>query len=478
LIVGSRRSVSASHVFRDRRQHGTVTFDDNISDELYDEQETDSYLPLNMDIIFEDNDLDVIELAQQLNTNLHTTDWPLFTGKQDLPDVVRSILQSIGLIEICLTKLLSTESNRRSYFEPIVTDLNTLQTSGINVGTFDGRVYFSFTVLAADHLASNEVGGFQRNFSSGYFCRLCYISASHQQKLEQLMQSKDKPILSGVTGESFLAKLVGFHPVNSLPFDLMHDFAEVQRLLNENSIGELIYIECKTISHDHVKIVKESAFVLKLVHEEEIPCFVYIRQILKVKDTWKLLVEHLNTASFNEKLWSYAIDYLDEEVNGEMLSRLPFEEIRIIFPKLKDRMKFTEERDKLIKSINGCENLEQFRLYSLERQPQSQLNDGNNSLSSAGAIFDDEPIPVDNEVTNLQQITTTMLNDNNLLNKYEQEDEARITEKQIPNDYELPVEIQLLVDEKDLTRLNGHTNHCRVLLDFVFEDVKKTHGLL
>ncbi|CAF0906141.1 unnamed protein product [Didymodactylos carnosus] len=50
--------------------------------------------------------------------------------------------------------------------------------------------------------------------------------ATHQQKLEQLMQSKDKPIISGVTGESFLAKLVGFHPVNSLPFDLMHDFAE------------------------------------------------------------------------------------------------------------------------------------------------------------------------------------------------------------------------------------------------------------
>ncbi|CAF2909347.1 unnamed protein product [Rotaria sp. Silwood2] len=83
---------------------------------------------------------------------------------EDLPDVVRSMLQSMGLVEICSTKYLSSQTNRIKYFEPIVKDLNYLQATGLTVMTFNGRLHFVFILLAADHLVSNDIGGFQRNF--------------------------------------------------------------------------------------------------------------------------------------------------------------------------------------------------------------------------------------------------------------------------------------------------------------------------
>ncbi|CAF4078174.1 unnamed protein product [Rotaria sordida] len=95
---------------------------------------------------------------------------------EDLPDVVRSMLQSIGLVGICTIKYLSLQTNRIKYFESIVKDLNYLQTAGLTVQTFNGQLHFAFSLLAADNLASHEIGGFQRNFNSGQFCRLCHIS--------------------------------------------------------------------------------------------------------------------------------------------------------------------------------------------------------------------------------------------------------------------------------------------------------------
>ncbi|CAF4211224.1 unnamed protein product, partial [Rotaria sordida] len=56
---------------------------------------------------------------------------------EDLPDVIRSILQSIGLVGICPTKYLSLQTNRIKYFEPIVKDLNYLQTAGLAAQTFN-----------------------------------------------------------------------------------------------------------------------------------------------------------------------------------------------------------------------------------------------------------------------------------------------------------------------------------------------------
>lgn len=163
---------------------------------------------------------------------------------EDLPDIVRSMLQSIGLIGICPTKYLSLETNRTKYFEPIIKDLNHLQTAGLAIQTFNGQLHFAFSVFAADNLASHEIGGFQRNFNSGYFCRSCHISyqfrltpltditflpravTTHNTYVQQVINSLNRINVAGVMSESPLSNLIGFHPIKSLPNDLMHDFAE------------------------------------------------------------------------------------------------------------------------------------------------------------------------------------------------------------------------------------------------------------
>ncbi|CAF2123466.1 unnamed protein product [Rotaria magnacalcarata] len=67
---------------------------------------------------------------------------------EDLPDLVRSMLQSIGLVGICPTKYLSLQTNQTKYFEAIIKDLNYLQTTGLAVQTFNGQLHFAFSVLA------------------------------------------------------------------------------------------------------------------------------------------------------------------------------------------------------------------------------------------------------------------------------------------------------------------------------------------
>ncbi|CAM4845515.1 unnamed protein product [Rotaria magnacalcarata] len=127
---------------------------------------------------------------------------------EDLPD----------LVGICPTKYLSLQTNQTKYFEAIIKDLNYLQTTVLAVQTFNGQLHFAFSVLAADNLASNEIGGFQRNFNSGQFCRSCHISyqfkltpltdisflprkvTTHNAYVQQVVNSSNARIIAGVAG--------------------------------------------------------------------------------------------------------------------------------------------------------------------------------------------------------------------------------------------------------------------------------------
>ncbi len=86
---------------------------------------------------------------------------------------------------------------------------------------------------------------------------------------------------------------------------------------NPNFISDLLhpysltFIECQTLIHKHVKYIKNSVFITALHHEEETPEFILIRHILKLNDSWKLVVQHLETLSFDQTLWSYEIVYLE-----------------------------------------------------------------------------------------------------------------------------------------------------------------------
>ena len=162
----------------------------------------------------------------------------------DLPEVIRSQVNSIGLHCICYTKHLNQDTTRTILMNVLVEDLNKLQTEGISVPCFSSRIYFVFSTLCADNLAANEVGGFQKTFSSGSFCRHCLVTyeqrhipltdisfvprtrLKHDIILNQLMANDGDQIIQGVKGASWYKDLIGFHPTESLPPDLMHDFAE------------------------------------------------------------------------------------------------------------------------------------------------------------------------------------------------------------------------------------------------------------
>lgn len=163
---------------------------------------------------------------------------------EDLPDTVRSMLNSIGLVAMYHSHYLSNKLNRKEFFDRIVEDLNALQMTGVFIPNLGDYLNFAFTILAGDHLASNDIGGFQKSFSTGKFCRHCHINYDqklipltqisypyrmkdqHDNLIQEIINSDNNIVLHGVVDASPLENLIGFHAVTSLPNDLMHDFNE------------------------------------------------------------------------------------------------------------------------------------------------------------------------------------------------------------------------------------------------------------
>ena len=126
--------------------------------------------------------------------------------------------------------------------------------------------------MVADNLAAHQIGGFQSTFSSGYFCRRCYIQHSdlnvpmsqikpdvrttinHDALIRQITSSINKSPIMGVVSQSPLHNLNGFHPTMALPADLMHDYLEgicprvIISLLKEASTMRLITYRKSCIS--------------------------------------------------------------------------------------------------------------------------------------------------------------------------------------------------------------------------------------
>ncbi|CAF0824523.1 unnamed protein product [Didymodactylos carnosus] len=173
---------------------------------------------------------------------------------------------------------------------------------------------------------------------------------------------------------------------------------EIQVLLSENNRdlnGETTILEYKTLIHEHVTYSKGSVFVVKIDHEEEVPCFVHLLHIFKIDNTWKLIVEHLHTVAFGESLWAYEI-----EQTSALCSMDPNELISLL-PKALDIYFLKEQIDTNKQEIN--------RIYSL---------------------------PV------------------------------------------LPEKVQLAIDAKQTQTFRGHTNHRRLLLDAIYNDLTKKYALL
>ncbi|CAF1417033.1 unnamed protein product, partial [Rotaria sordida] len=74
--------------------------------------------------------------------------------------------------------------------------------------------------------------------------------------------------------------------------------------------------------------------------------------------------------------------------------------------------------------------------------------------------------------------TQDLLNDTPL---FYENDDLEEPQQNLPLDFafvSLPEDIQLIIDENELMKLRGHTNHRRILLNFVFQIVVNTYNLL
>lgn len=194
----------------------------------------------------------------------------------------------------------------------------------------------------------------------------------------------------------------------------------------------------------------------------------------------------------NSELPSYLIDMLfqycftdtllfclEEEIDGTMLAKLPFDELRALFPKLKDRVLFTEKRDLLIKECNVIAN-EQLDGEDTLNESRKQTFDTCTASQTIASTQDliDNPLLSCNDMSN--DTLGTISDIDGQINE-DENDDSEEPQQSLPLDFEfvsLPEEIQVIIDENELIKLRGHTNHRRILLNFVFKVVVNTYNLL
>ncbi|CAF4010420.1 unnamed protein product, partial [Rotaria sordida] len=227
----------------------------------------------------------------------------IYFSLEDIPDEHKSKLDQIHLVALCESIIIKDRAKAKRFFEPIINNLNQLQIEGLVVN--DHRIKFSFSTLVADNLAAHQIGGFQSNFSNGHFCRRCFItypernlpmsamniairtSIIHDDLVQQISTNPSNSPLMGVVGQSVLHNLLGYHPISSLPADLMHDYLEGL-------------------------------------------CPIVIISLLKEASSMHLLT-------------------YEHEIDGETLFMMDSIEKLTLFPKLKQKLLFLREREKLFR---------------------------------------------------------------------------------------------------------------------------------
>jgi len=171
-----------------------------------------------------------------------------------------------------IDNLLSTKdpAKTRSFFRPIIDNINQLQVQGLSIK--DRHLKFSFSTMVADNLASHFIGGFQMSFNNRYFCRRCYITQAekslpinsiklrprtiihHDSLLQRINANPLESPLMGIVGLSPVVDLIGFHPITSLPADIMHDYFEgvtslvIMKLLKQASTMRIMTYGKKILS--------------------------------------------------------------------------------------------------------------------------------------------------------------------------------------------------------------------------------------
>jgi hypothetical protein len=154
--------------------------------------------------------------------------------------------------------------------------------------------------------------------------------------------------------------------------------------------------------------------------------------------------------------------------------KLHFEEIKSLFPKLKERTVFMNEREKLSSKLLNEKNQSNSTLTNDHDQEEQGLFIDENMKSPDSIPFAEEIVIENTEVS-------LSISSSNLSSNEENVDQLKENETKLDDDYQLPPlpdDLQFVVDQKDLTKLVAHSHLRRVLLNLVFDDVAHKHQLL
>ncbi|CAF1646495.1 unnamed protein product, partial [Adineta ricciae] len=151
-----------------------------------------------------------------------------------------------------------------------------------------------------------------------------------------------------------------------------------------------------------------------------------------------------------------------EDIDGATLALFEQNNINQIFPRIKDRVKFTHERAKLIASLNE----QQERRDALVIDTFDSGSDNNDTHNS---VDENENITDNNHQSSVNSNSSP--NDHENMN----------TRGLLLHEYEGPEltdRMKEYVDRSDFSKFNPHTKMRRDLLTLLFEDVTKSHQLL
>ncbi|CAF3060653.1 unnamed protein product [Rotaria sp. Silwood2] len=317
--------------------------------------------------------------------------------------------------------------------------------------------------------------------------------------------------------QCFLNKIESSHVSSSTT---VHSFKSVDiskfslpiQCLLKKEISESEKIcESSSVYYHDLNIKQKSVFVHDLLHTEEIPVFCQIHHLLRIKEKWFAIAEQLHTNSFNEHLCAYEVEYtgtlveidvehcldifsdcLDiyeieetyyinmlthEDIDGATLVLLQPDDIVKIFPRLRDRVKFVDQRTKLVEKFKECRtDADEFTGNLLE----STL-----SSSTLSLYFSD--VPRNNGSPDLSVLITTEVNQNDEIcddtspNIDCHDSDDNHVESRLPTDYTGPIlssRIQYFIDQNNIAKFNPHTTLRAEILSLIFDDVTKTHNLL
>ncbi|CAF2951760.1 unnamed protein product [Rotaria sp. Silwood2] len=376
----------------------------------------------------------------------------------DLPDIIRSQVNSIGLHCICYTKHLNNDNNRLILMKILVEDLNKLQTEGITIPCLSSRIYFIFSTLCGDNLASNE-------------------DSSNKPPPVKKQQLTHSNIASSASQKLCLFRLfpLVFH-------DIIDDLTLLPLYTILREIISYIYsnpLRKSWLSYLDSLCKQFHSLMIEYLPDHAIPKVHFITEYPRSIEMHGLPI--LNSCiRFEAKHLYFKQIAIHEDIDGSTLVLLQHNDIAEIFPRIKDRVKFVNQLTKLTSSLSEQnENIDgttttanAFDLTSSSSfKPVDSIQE-NDTLDSSVLT---EKHQSNNDI---HQITDANLSSS--INFPDDNDDVHAKAK-LPSDYQGPdltIRMQHCIDDNNISKFNPHIALHGELLSLLFDGGTKSHKLL